>query len=70
VQDDPLAAWIADVGPVVGGGAAVGGALGFLAGALVHDLGRATTDPLRWGQQGGYLGGAGSLLFLFLNSLG
>jgi hypothetical protein len=53
----------AEGGAVVGGGAALGAVIGFVAGSLVHDL-RAGTDPDLWARRGGLLGGLVGLVAL------
>jgi hypothetical protein len=51
-----LGDFLAEGGAVVGGGAALGAALFFIAGSVVHDF-RPQTDPDQWARRGGYFGG-------------
>ena len=51
-----LGDFLAEAGAVVGGGAALGATLGFIAGSLVHDL-RPQTDPDEWARKGAAFGG-------------
>ncbi len=61
MKSGPLGELLADAGAVVGGTAALGATLGFVAGSLVHDL-RADVDPDTWARKGGMLGGVFGLL--------
>jgi hypothetical protein len=47
----------------VGGGAALFGTLGFIAGSVVHDF-RPETDPDEWARKGAAFGGVVGLGFL------
>ena len=58
-----LGDFLAEGGAIVGGGAALGATLGFIAGSLVHDL-RPQTDPDYWTRKGGLLGGVAGLAVL------
>ena len=46
-----LGDFLAEGGAVVGGGAALGATLGFIAGSIVHDF-RPQTDPDEWARKG------------------
>ena len=54
---------LAEAGAVVGGGAALGATLCFIAGSVVHDF-RPETDPETWARRGGLLGGVFGLVVL------
>jgi hypothetical protein len=58
-----LGDFLAEAGAVVGGGAALVGTLGFIAGSVVHDF-RPQTDPEAWARRGGLLGGVFGLVVL------
>jgi hypothetical protein len=58
-----LGDFLAEGGALVGGAAALGATLGFIAGSLVHDF-RADTDPEYWARRGGFLGGVVGLVVL------
>jgi hypothetical protein len=62
-----LGHFLAEGGAVVGGGAALGATLGFIAGSVVHDL-RPETDPEYWARRGALLGGAFGLAILLLEA--
>ena len=51
-----LGDFLADAGAIVGGGAALGATIGFIAGSLVHDF-RPETDPDAWARVGAASGG-------------
>ena len=58
-----FADFLAQGGAVVGGGAALGAVLGFIAGSLVHDF-RPETDPDEWARVGAVWGGVCGLAAL------
>ncbi len=58
-----LGDFLAEGGAVVGGGAALGATVFFIAGSLVHDL-RPETDPDRLARNGGFYGGVLGLAVL------
>jgi hypothetical protein len=58
-----FADFLAEGGAVVGGGAAFGATLGFIAGSLVHDV-RRHTDPEKWARFGALFGGVCGLAAL------
>jgi hypothetical protein len=58
-----LGDFLAEGGAIVGGGAALFGTLGFVAGSLVHDF-RPETDPDEWARKGAAFGGVVGLGFL------
>jgi hypothetical protein len=62
VRDD-LGDWLADAGAIVGGSAALGATIGFVAGSVVHDF-RRETDPDLWARGGGLYGGLFGLVML------
>jgi hypothetical protein len=65
-----LGDFLAEGGAIVGGGAALFGTLGYVAGSVVHDF-RPQTDPEQWARRGGYFGGVfglGVLLFRDVDS--
>jgi hypothetical protein len=51
-----LGEFLAEGGAVVGGAAAMGAVIGFVAGSIVHEF-RPETDPDHWARQGGLYGG-------------
>jgi hypothetical protein len=51
-----LGDFLAEGGAIVGGSAALGATLGFVAGSVVHDF-RPQTDPDYWARRGGFYGG-------------
>jgi hypothetical protein len=51
-----LGDFLAEGGAIVGGGAALFGTLGFVAGSLVHDF-RPETEPEEWARKGAAVGG-------------
>jgi hypothetical protein len=60
-----LGHFLVEGGAIVGGGAAIGAVLGFVAGSVVHDL-RPETDPDTWARKCGALGGvAGFCILVF-----
>ena len=64
MKSGPLGELLADAGAVVGGTAALGATVGFVAGSLVRDF-RPATDPDAWARRGALLGGlAGLVIFL------
>ena len=58
-----LGDFLAEGGAVVGGGAALGATLFFIAGSLVHDV-RPETDPEEWARNGALIGGVFGLVVL------
>jgi hypothetical protein len=58
-----LGDFLAEGGAIVGGATAMGAALGFVLGALVHEA-RPSTDPEFWARRGGLLGGVAGLVVL------
>jgi peptidoglycan/LPS O-acetylase OafA/YrhL len=60
-----LGDFLAEGGAIVGGGAALGATLGFIAGSLVHDV-RPQTDPDFWARRGAFFGGGAGLVALIL----
>ena len=58
-----LGDFLAEGGAIVGGGAALFGTLGFVAGSLLHDF-RPETDPDEWARKGAAFGGVVGLGFL------
>jgi hypothetical protein len=62
-----LGDFLAEGGAVVGGGAALGATLGFVAGSLVQDL-RPQTDPDYWARKGGFFGGVAGLVALAMRA--
>ena len=63
-----LADHLAEGGAVVGGSAALGATLGFVAGSFVHDLDE-NVDPEFWARRGGYFGGLIGLAALLLRTV-
>jgi hypothetical protein len=59
-----LGDFLAEAGAIVGGGAALGATLGFIAESLVQDF-RPETDPDYWARRGGLLGGVFGLVILW-----
>ena len=57
-------------GAVVGGGTALGAALGFVAGSLLEDAGRAKGSAMVLARKGAQLGGALGLSALALRGVG
>ena len=51
-----LGDFLAEAGAVVGGSAALGATVGFIAGSIVHDF-RPQTDPDQWARKGAAFGG-------------
>jgi hypothetical protein len=67
-----LGDFLADAGAIVGGGAAVGATISFVAGSVVHDF-RPATDPDQWARKGALFGGVCGLVVLLsdgVDSLG
>jgi len=62
-----LGDFLADGGAIVGGGAAFGAALGFVAGSIVHDF-REETEPEVWARHGGFLGGVLGLFVVVIEA--
>jgi hypothetical protein len=58
-----LGDFLAEGGAIVGGGAALGATIGFIAGSVVHDF-RPQTDPDIWTRKGAAFGGLVGLVFL------
>jgi hypothetical protein len=58
-----LGDFLAEGGAVVGGGAALGAVVGFIAGSLARDFG-VEADPDEWARQVGMLGGVFGLMVL------
>jgi hypothetical protein len=58
-----LGDFLAEGGAIVGGGAAIGATLGFIAGSLLHDF-RPQTDPDQWTRNGAAVGGIVGLVTL------
>jgi hypothetical protein len=67
VSGDP-GRWLAEGGAVVGGGAALGATVGFIAGSVVHDF-RRETDPDHSARRGGLFGGVFGLVVLLSGGL-
>jgi hypothetical protein len=66
-----LGDFLAEGGAVVGGGAALGATLFFIAGSLVHDF-QPKIDPEEWARKGAAFGGVvglGVLLFRGVESV-
>jgi hypothetical protein len=63
LEDDPLARCLAEGGAVVAGSVAIGATLGYVAGAIVSDLG-GPADPARWVEISGRAGGVFGLFYL------
>jgi hypothetical protein len=63
-----LGDFLTEAGAVVGGGAALGATVFFIAGSLVHDF-RPQTDPDLWARQGAALGGVAGLVALALRGI-
>jgi hypothetical protein len=66
-----LGDFLAEGGAVVGGGAALGATIFFIAGSVVHDF-RQETDPDYWARKGAALGGVlglGVLLYRAVESV-
>jgi hypothetical protein len=59
-----LGEFLAEGGAIVGGATALGAAIGFIAGSIVHDY-RPETDPEEWARQGGLYFGVAGLGVLF-----
>jgi hypothetical protein len=58
-----LGDFLAEGGAIVGGGAALGAAVGFIIGSVVHDF-RPETDPDEWARRCAALGGVAGLVDL------
>ena len=63
-----LADFLAEGGAVVGGSAALGATLGFVAGSFAHDLDE-RVDPEFWARRCGYFGGLVGLAALVLRTV-
>jgi hypothetical protein len=63
-----LGDFLAEGGAVVGGGAALGATLFFIAGSVVHDF-RPHTDPDAWARKGGFYGGVLGLAVLAIRGI-
>jgi hypothetical protein len=61
---------LAEAGAVVGGGAALGAATAFTAGAILRDAGFDAVEPLRWAERGAAYGGVFGLSALLWRGLG
>ena len=53
----PLGHWLAETGAIAGGGAVLGGLLGYATGAVVNDIGLVDAQPKEWAERGVQLGG-------------
>jgi len=62
-----LGDFLAEGGAVVGGGAALGATLGFIAGTVVHDF-RPEVDPDEWAREWGFYGGVAGFLVLLIRA--
>jgi hypothetical protein len=67
VQDD-LGDFLAEGGAVVGGGAALGATIGFIAGSLIHDF-KPSVDPDRLARLLALYGGVFGLAVLILGGV-
>jgi hypothetical protein len=63
-----LGEFLAEGGAIVGGGAALGATVGFIAGSVVHDF-RPQTDPDEWARRFAALGGTFGLVILILDAI-
>lgn len=63
-----LGDFLAEGGAVVGGGAALGATVFFIAGSLVHDF-RPQSDPEEWARTGALVGGVFGLVVLLSGGL-
>jgi hypothetical protein len=63
-----LGDFLAEGGAVVGGGAALGATVGFIAGSIVHDF-RPETDPDAWARRFAALGGTFGLVILVIDAI-
>lgn len=63
-----LADFLAEAGSVVGGSAALGATLAFLAGSAARDLGVWDVEPLRWAEIGAQYGGVAGIVALILRT--
>jgi hypothetical protein len=66
--DGDLGDFLAEGGAVVGGSAAFGATLGFIAGSLIHDF-KPSVNPERWARFGGVYGGVFGLVALILRGI-
>lgn len=67
---DDAAALLAEAGAVVGGGAAVGGVVGFIVASVSRDLRLAEMEPVRTAEVGAAYGGLAGFVLLGLRALG
>jgi hypothetical protein len=63
-----LGDFLAGGGAIVGGGAALGATVFFIAGSIVHDL-RPDTDPDAWARRGALVGGVFGLTVLLIEGV-
>ena len=63
-----LGDFLAEGGAVVGGAAALGATLGFIAGSIVHDFFDQETDPEDWARRCGFVGGVCGLAVIVIES--
>ena len=63
-----LGDFLAEGGAIVGGAAALGATIGFVAGSVLQDL-RPQTDPDFWARRGGFYGGVWGLAILLLRGV-
>lgn len=69
LENDPLARFLVEGGAVVAGGVAIGATLGYVAGAIVSDLG-GPADPAGWAEAWGRGGGLFGLSYLIYRAAG
>ena len=63
---DDFAEFLERAGAIVGGGAALGGAVGFLLGSIGRDMGISQRDPLDLAETGAQVGGILGLVAFWL----
>lgn len=63
-----LGDFLAQAGAIVGGGAALGATIGFIAGSALHDF-RPETDPELWARRLAAFGGTFGLVILILDAV-